>query len=164
MYAALLAENTIILSYHYNRFCCRYDQEGNEEENPIFPFRITLQPTGEVNFKEEWSPIDEFLQQFKDNIPAGANIYSFITHENPDDEVGTELAQLKVVDGCFPSKYGDKHLFFQHQSAWEDAKLRPEWESDYKTGCIGCTNCGPAGSVGPNIAQLPNNKTLTNNI
>ena len=128
--------NNDILSLH-----CRYDQEGNEEEEPIFPFRITLRPTGDVKFTEEWLPIDPFLQQFIDNISDGSPLYSFITHENPDDEDGSELAQLIAVDGCFPSRYGDEHLFFQHQSALEDAALRPDWEYD----CRGCTDCGPRG-------------------
>ena len=119
-------------------FICRYDQEGNEEEEPIFPYRITLQPTGDLNFNEEYLPIDDFLQQFKDEIPDGSTLYSVIAHEDPLDEVGTELAQMTVVDGCFPSKYGDEHLFFQHKSGFDDAKLRPEWESYYKTGCIAC--------------------------
>ena len=125
--------NDDIISLH-----CRYDQEGNEEEESIFPFRITLRPTGDVKFTEEWIPVDLFMQQFIDNISDGSSLYSLITHEDPYDEDGSELAQMIAVDGCFPSKYGDEHLFFQHKSGFDDAKLRPEWESYYKTGCIGC--------------------------
>ena len=124
---------------------CRYDQEGNEEEESIFPFRITLRPTGDVKFTEEWLPVDPFLQQFIDNISDGSPLYSLITHEDPEDKDGSELAQLIAVDGCFPSKWGDEHLFFQHQSASEDAALRPDWEYD----CRGCDNCGPFDRDGP---------------
>jgi len=113
----------------------RYDQEGNEEE-PIFPFKVSLKPTGEVNFREEESPTNlEFLQQFVDNIPAGTAPYSFVAHANPDDIEGTELARLVVVDGCFPSKFGDEKLFFQHQRIEEDMELRPEWGAAYMTEC-----------------------------
>ena len=123
---------------------CRYDQEGNEEEESIFPFRITLRPTGDVTFTEELLPIDDFLQQFIDNISDGSPLYSFITYEDPSvsDEDGRELAQMIAVDGCFPSKYGDEHLFFKHQSALEDVALRPDWESDYDCLSPDCTN-GP---------------------
>jgi len=112
----------------------RYDQDGNEEE-PIFPFKVTLKPTGAVSFREEESPILDFMQQFIDNIPAGTELYSFMAHANPDDVEGTELAKMVVPDGCFPSKYGDEHLFFQHQRIEEDIELRPEWESAYMTEC-----------------------------
>jgi len=111
----------------------RFDQEGNEEE-PGFPFKITLKPTGAVSFREEESPILDFMQQFVDNIPAGTELYSFRAHANPDDVEGTELAPM-VVDGCFPSKYGDEKLFFQHQRIEEDIELMPEWESAYMTEC-----------------------------
>jgi len=112
----------------------RFDQDGNEEE-PIFPFKITLKPTGAVTFREEESPILDFMQQFVDNIPAGTEIYSFIAHANPDDIEGTELAKMVAVDGCFPSKWGDEKLFFQHQRIEEDIELRPEWEAQYMTEC-----------------------------
>ena len=98
-----------------------------------------------MKFTEKWMPIDPFLQQFIDNISDGSSLYSFITHEDPDDEDGSELAQMIAVDGCFPSKWGDEHLFFQHQSGLEDAALRPDWEYD----CRGCTNCGPSDRYGP---------------
>ena len=136
--------NNDIVSIH-----CRYDQEGNEEEESIFPFRITLRPTGDVKFTEKWLPIDPFLQQFIDNISDGSSLYSLIAHEDPEDEDGSELAQLIAVDGCFPSRYGDDHLFFQHQSGLEDAALRPDWESYYD--CKGCgdSECGPNDRDGP---------------
>ena len=102
-----------------------------------------------MKFTEELLPIEDFLQQFIDNIFDGSPLYSLITYEVPEDEDGSELAQLVAIDGCFPSKFGDEHLFFQHQSGWDDAALRPDWESYYKTGCRGCTNCGPSDRDGP---------------
>ena len=115
-------------------FKFRYDQEGNEEA-PLFPFQITLRPTGVVRFREEESDILAFMQQFIDKIPPGTELYSFIAHASPDDIDGFELAKLVVVDGCYPSKYGDEKLFFQHQRIEEDIELKPEWESAYKTEC-----------------------------
>ena len=101
----------------------------------MFPFKITLKPTGDVNFRVEESPILEFMQQFIDNVPAGTELYSFVAHANPEDTEGMELAKLVVPDGCFPSKYGDEKLFFQHQRIEEDIELKPEWESAYMTEC-----------------------------
>ena len=113
----------------------RYDQTGNEEK-PVFPFKITLKPTGAVNFREDETPILEFMQQYVDKIQSGTELYSFIAHANPDDIEGRELAKLTVLDGCFPSKYGDEKLFFQHQRVEEDIALRPEWEPAYMSACM----------------------------
>ena len=44
---------------------------------------------------------------------------------------GTELGKLVVVDGCYPSRYGDEKLFFKHQRIEEDIELMPEWKNDY---------------------------------
>merc|ERR1712020_408212 len=32
---------------------CRYDQEGNEVQDIVFPYKVTFMPTGAVNFREE---------------------------------------------------------------------------------------------------------------
>lgn len=37
-----------------------------------------------VSFDEGETPIAEFMQQFIDNIPDGAEIYSLVAHKNPD--------------------------------------------------------------------------------
>ena len=108
----------------------RYDQDGNEE-TPIFPFKLTLKPTGKVNFRVEPSPNLDLLQQFIDEIPNGTELYSFIAHADPKDFGGTELAKLVIVDGCYPSRYGDERLFFKHQRVEEDMELRPDWKKDY---------------------------------
>ena len=93
-----------------------------------------MEPTRAINFREEESPISEFMEQFKE-IRTGTELYSFRTHANPNDVEGTEVAKVVVVDGCFPSKYGDEKLFFQHQRVEEDIDLKPEWESAYLTDC-----------------------------
>jgi len=109
----------------------RYDQDGNEEKQINFPYKISLKPTGEVRFREEPSNNLDLLQQFVDKIPAGTELYSFIAFENPNDMNGTELGKLVVIDGCYPSRYGDEKLFFKHQRIEEDIELMPEWKNDY---------------------------------
>ena len=32
---------------------CTHDQDGTEYPDPIFPYKITFEPTGSVNFPEE---------------------------------------------------------------------------------------------------------------
>ena len=116
-------------TFHFHHYY-RYDQDGNEEV-PIFPYKIALKPTGEVNFRDEPSNNRDFLQQFVDLIPDGTTLYTFITYSDPKDVYGTEMGKLVIVDGCYPTKFGDDELFFKHQRLEEDIALRPEWENDY---------------------------------
>ena len=115
---------------------CKYDQDGNEAENLVFPFKTTFVPTGEVNFKEEPSQsIEEFMEQF-DQIEAGTNLFTVKGHENPDDDEGVVLGQLILTDKCVSSKYGDTKLFFKHQYIDDDKELRPEWAAAYDFECF----------------------------
>ena len=120
--------------YVYTSLIFRYDQEGNEVEMPVFPFMVKLIPTGEVNFKQEESSLEEFSKQWE-TIPNGAAIYKFMAHSGPEDNEGIELGKIIAVDGCTTSKFGDEHLFFQHQRIEDDIILKPEWESSYLTEC-----------------------------
>ena len=95
---------------------------------------VTLLPTGEVNFKDTASSLEEFSQQWAE-IPHGAAPYTLVAHANPDDTVGKELGYVVVDEGCSVSQFGDGKLFFQHQRIEEDIELRPEWESAYMTEC-----------------------------
>ena len=45
---------------------CTHDQDGNEVEEPVFPFMFLFDLTGEVNFSEEKpASTEEFMDQFK---------------------------------------------------------------------------------------------------
>ena len=108
----------------------RYDEDGNEEE-PIFPFKITLKPTGQVIFQDEPLSNKDFVQQFEDKIPDRTPIYSLLTYKDPEDNKGTELGKVVNVGKCYASQYGDEKLFFRHQRVEEDMELRPQWANDY---------------------------------
>jgi len=113
---------------------CKYDQEGNEAENIVFPFKVTLMPTGSVNFREEPSSNDEFYQQF-DGIETGTAIYELRGHQSPDDAEGWVIGNVVTTDKCVTSLYGDTKMFFKHQYIAEDKALRPEWTEAYDSGC-----------------------------
>lgn len=102
----------------------------------IFPFKLTFEPTGEVNFREEYSDLAEFAAQFKD-IAAGANIYTLKAHVDPDDVEGSlVLGQVTTTEACVTSKFGDEHLFLKHELIAEDkAQAPPEWAAGYDAEC-----------------------------
>ena len=114
-----------------------YDQDGNEATNLVFPYTITIKPTGNVQFPEEKPPsLEAFQCQFKKKITAGIAIYDFHAHTNPSDVNGQKLGQLVIPEQCVDkSKFGDERLFFQHQKVEDDIDLKPEWETAYREVC-----------------------------
>lgn len=113
---------------------CKYDQEGNEVENLVFPYKVTFVPTGEVNFREDPSEVTEFYQQF-DDIAVGTSVYELRGYQNPDDVEGVVIGNIMTTDKCVTSLYGDTKMFFKHQYIAEDKALRPEWAAAYEAGC-----------------------------
>ena len=112
----------------------KFDQDGNEAEEPIFPFKITLEPA-DVNFpKEKPADLLAFVKLF-DDIAIGSSLYSLKAHENPDDIEGHVIGQFVTTDKCVSSLFGDTRLFFQHQRIEEDKALRPEWADAFDAGC-----------------------------
>ena len=116
----------------------RYDQEGNEVEvkDVRFPFEITLKPTGEVNFRNESSNLQEFSEQWND-IKDKIALYTLIAHDDPNELFpnGTTLGTIVVDGGCTTSKFGDEKLFFRHTRIEEDIKFRPELKDAYMKDC-----------------------------
>jgi len=47
------------------------------------------------------------------------------------------IGDLKLQTPLVTSQFGDKKLFFKHQFADEDLKLKPEWKPYYKSYALG---------------------------
>lgn len=113
---------------------CKYDQEGNEAEEIVFPFKVTFD-IADVHFPEEMpESVQAFAKLFQD-ISPGTAIYTLKAHANPDDTEGHVLGQVVTTDTCTSSKFGDHHLFFKHQYIQEDKDLRPDWAAAYDAHC-----------------------------
>ena len=113
---------------------CSYDQDGNYQPMPIFPFKIEVVP-GDVSFQENKpNSMEDFMSQFR-TITMGTKIYGLKAYESPDDFEGTFLGNVVTTDTCTSSFYGDTKLFFKHQYIEEDIKLKPEWSSAYYDQC-----------------------------
>jgi len=124
---------------------CTYDQEGKKVDEVVFPFKVSLVPTGELNFRENYSGVSQFLKEFTD-LPVGTTLYTFKGHQSPDDIDGLVLANVVTTDKCVTSLYGDTKLAFKHQYIHEDKELRPEWADGYDKDC------------GSHICELVTNK------
>ena len=54
---------------------CTHDQDGNEAEELVFPFMITFDKTGDIDFNEAMpSSFEEFMAQYK---ACGSNVQLF---------------------------------------------------------------------------------------
>ena len=111
------------------------DQEGNVEEAPNAPYRVSLAPTPDVQLSEEKpADMEDFMARFT-SIPVGSKMYSLKAHLTPDDNEGIVLGDLVTIDDCVTSHFGDTKMFFKHQSIDEDVALNPQWAEGYYTGC-----------------------------
>merc|ERR1711944_32339 len=113
---------------------CKYDQDGNEVDNVVFPFKVSFVPTRDIKFREEYSELPEFMKQFTD-LPVGTVLYQLRGHQSPDDEEGVLLGDVVTTDNCVTSLYGDTKLFFKHQYINEDKDLMSEWADGYDFEC-----------------------------
>ena len=112
-----------------------HDQDGMEYPDPVFPFKVTFIPTGEVNFqKRKPSSMEEFMDQFK-KITSGMNLYTFKAHNGPDDTEGLVIGDVIIQEDCVSSFYGDTKMFFKHQWIEDDIDARPEWAEAYLNEC-----------------------------
>ena len=114
---------------------CAYDQDGNQAGELNFPFKVTFDLTGEVNFNEAPpADMDEFIDQFR-NLPVGTRLYTISAMRHPDDAEGFSIGDVVTTDNCVSSYYGDTKLFFKHQWIEDDISLRPQWTNEYGKDC-----------------------------
>lgn len=113
---------------------CTFDQDGNNSEDPIFPFKIAFE-AADVHFQEaKPKSMEEFMAQF-DAIEAGSAVYKVRAFSGPEDTEGTILGKMVTTDKCVRSHYGDTKMFFKHQQLEDDIALRPEWKAAYYDEC-----------------------------
>jgi len=104
----------------------RYDQTGAEVSPPSFPFSLNFVPTGEISFPDEYvQPVTADLM----TIPSGTILYKVLALDKPVELGGseTQIAELVLTSSATTSKWGDRHLFFRHQTMEDDISLHPEW-------------------------------------
>ena len=114
---------------------CAYDQDGVEDPEPIFPFKVTFVPEDQ-GFSKDAPDSHETYQAQYDNIAVGTKLYTVKAHKTPEDVEGVVLGDLVTTDACASgSLFGDTKLSFQHQWIEEDVALRPEWSAGYLSDC-----------------------------
>ena len=105
-----------------------YDQYGNKEHNPVWPFRCELRPNDPCGFPDEWH--GSYLDTLTSGcIPLGYPLWDVHCMEKPE-ALGGELRKIGEIittSEVVTSLYGDTKLFFRHVRFEEDLEARPEW-------------------------------------
>ena len=107
----------------------KYTQDGTEETDVIFPWKLRFEPTGDFNF-----PSDKYkrtyLEYLKEDIPSGSKLFNVYAWDMPEELGGTEslIAELVTDSKLYTSRWGDNHMRFRHQRMDEDLKYHPEWK------------------------------------
>jgi len=108
-----------------------YNQDGTEEEEPVWPFRLDF--VGKNNYG--WT--DEYQQNYKDQfkqIPVGSILYDIYAYESPTHALaepkGEYIGKLVSTSEVVTSLWGDQKLFFKHGRIEDDLEEMPQWE-DY---------------------------------
>lgn len=107
-----------------------YDQAGNAVAEPVFPYKIRFEPTGEIEFPSD--VYTNYREQLA-TIPAGTNLFRLHAMSAPEEFGGEEIyiGDLITDSEMTTTNFGDEHFFVRHQKADDDILLRPEWEPYY---------------------------------
>lgn len=119
-----------------------YTQEGAKADEMNFPFAVMFVPTAEVqelpcSWGEEYDAtgknpdLYEGLSQAR-GIKPGMNVFDVYAVKEPWAEQSGEpdllkLGTLKATSEADFSRFGDEHLFFQHNLFQEVTAVYPQW-------------------------------------
>jgi hypothetical protein len=101
-------------------------QDGQAVSAPVFPYRLRFEPTGEIDFSDEYvRPFTEDLV----SIPVDTVLYRVLALDQPEEMGGTEqhIADLVLRSAMITSMWGDSWLYYRHDDEAHDLVIKPEW-------------------------------------
>ena len=104
-----------------------YDQYGNRELNPKWPFMMRLLPHDPCQSPDDYHVYFEHMPKC---IPAGTKLFDVMALDEPKALGGVEkeIGYIETTSKMTTSLYGDTRLFFRHQRFEEDLAVRPHWK------------------------------------
>jgi len=109
----------------------RYNQNGEETEDPRFPYKLVFKATTEAKTIMTNDPklVDEIMDAFK-TIQIGTKLWNVYAQAWPGTNQHDIIGHITTTTACDTSAFGDTSFFIQHQRVEEDWQLRPEWIPD----------------------------------
>lgn len=91
-----------------------FENDGTPVAEPVFPFSLRFEPTGNVEFSDEYSGT-YFTDQLM-TIEEGTHLWKVYGMDAPEQLGGQEfyIGDLVTSSPTTTSKFGDKELFFRH--------------------------------------------------
>ena len=107
-----------------------FDQYGNKEEHPHWPFMIDAEPYDVYGWTDKFQ--NDFHEQLQ-VVPKDTAMFRIYGYDCPpelDKELGCpekHIGWLVTRSETTPSLWGDQKLFFQHHRYEDDIKHRPHY-------------------------------------
>ena len=107
-----------------------YDQHGNREYNPKWPFNMRLLPNDPPSCNSPDS-FHVYYDHLPPCIPIGWKLFDVMARDEPEGEGGVEkkIGYIETTSDVVTSLYGDTKLFFRHQRFEEDIAKKPKWKN-----------------------------------
>jgi hypothetical protein len=104
-----------------------FDQFGNKENDPVFPYKLVFRPTDTVKnmFSDYFT--DSYMKQLP-SIPENTALYDVLASSGPNSrmvKIGSFVLRMKFR----PSYWGDTGFWIRHNYWDEDIKFHPDWQS-----------------------------------
>ena len=105
-----------------------FDQYGNYEKYPVWPFKCEFRPNDPCNFPDEWH--GSYLDNLTNGcVYPGHTLFDLWCMEEPEKLGGYfyHIGKIVTTSDMVTSMYGDTKLFFRHVRFEEDLDKKPEW-------------------------------------
>eukprot|EP00927_Polykrikos_kofoidii_P061834 TRINITY_DN56661_c0_g1_i1.p1 TRINITY_DN56661_c0_g1~~TRINITY_DN56661_c0_g1_i1.p1 ORF type:complete len:436 (+),score=42.56 TRINITY_DN56661_c0_g1_i1:71-1309(+) len=136
----------------------RFSQDGTPYASPLFPFKLFLVPSGEVQTPERPKTVDQVHAEMA-AFKIGTTLYNVFACSTPTNNEMTPtfgglakscgshflLGAIVTTSECTTSKYGDFNFHVRHQRIEEDWRLNPSYLKQYDA----ARACGWQGEVSP---------------
>jgi len=106
-----------------------YDQQGNKEANPSFPFRLVFHPVTAIHNLFPSTPTNDeyyFLPQME-SIGAG-DLFELWAQHDPTVQNLEQIGTITLLSALSGSQYADLNLFFEHTRFESDLEFFPAWQ------------------------------------
>lgn len=113
-----------------------WDQKGQKVASPKFPFQLFFEPNPTVRSMFTSSFSKDYRTQVQ-SIAAGTTLYHVTAKSGPTAS-RVHIGDIVLTNKFTDSYFGDKYLFFRHQTIDEDWMLKPEWKGQKLTSSQGC--------------------------
>ena len=108
-----------------------YDQYGNPEKEPNWPFMMRLLPNDPCKVPDAYNQRTPYWEQMTNGcLKKGYSLFDVMALDQPEELGGVEkqIGEIILTSDPVTSTWADTRLFFRHQRFDEDLSERPQWK------------------------------------